>query len=419
MIALADCNNFYASCERVFRPKLNGKPVVVLSNNDGCVIARSNEAKALGIKMGEPAFKSRDIFKRNGIHVFSTNFALYGDFSNRVMSILSDSVPSIEIYSIDEAFMNFRGIPKKEEFGIELREKVLQWTGIPISIGIAPTKTLSKVANSIAKKQRKNGVCVLMDENEALEYLKLFPVANLWGVGRRFSQMLQNNSIQNAYELTQKSDHWLQKHMSIVGLKMVKELRGEPCFDMVNGWSRKKSILTSRTFGHEIDNFKGLAQALSTYASMCAAKLRKEGSCAKTIHIMISTNPFKQHYRMNYKGSKTIILDTPTNDGLEIVSRCINALRSIYRRDCIYKRAGVMVSDIVPQSQVQLTFFHKHANIEKRQNLMTAVDKLNDGYGRMKVRFAINGFEKKWHLRQEKLSPCYTTRISDLLRIKY
>ena len=418
MIALADCNNFYASCERVFRPKLNGKPVVVLSNNDGCVIARSNEAKALGIKMGEPAFKSRDIFKRNGIHVFSTNFALYGDFSNRVMSILSDSVPSIEIYSIDEAFMNFRGIPKKEEFGIELREKVLQWTGIPISIGIAPTKTLSKVANSIAKKQRKNGVCVLMDENETLEYLKLFPVANLWGVGRRFSQMLQNNSIQNAYELTQKSDHWLQKHMSIVGLKMVKELRGEPCFDMVNGWRRKKSILTSRTFGHEIDNFKGLAQALSTYASMCAAKLRKEGSCAKTIHIMISTNPFKQNYRMNYKGSKTIILDTPTNDGLEIVSRCIDALRSIYRRDCIYKRAGVIVSDIVPQSQVQLTFFHQHADIEKRQKLMTAVDKLNDGYGRMKVRFAINGFEKKWHLRQEKLSPCYTTRISDLMKVK-
>ena len=418
MIALADCNNFYASCESVFRPKLNGKPVVVLSNNDGCVIARSNEAKALGIKMGEPAFKSRDIFKRNGIHVFSTNFALYGDFSNRVMSILSDSVPSIEIYSIDEAFMNFRGIPKKEEFGIELREKVLQWTGIPISIGIAPTKTLSKVANSIAKKQRKNGVCVLMDKNETLEYLKLFPVENLWGVGRRFSQMLQNNSIQNAYELTQKSDHWLQKHMSIVGLKMVKELRGEPCFDMVNGWRRKKSILTSRTFGHEIDNFKGLAQALSTYANMCAAKLRKEGSCAKTIHIMISTNPFKQHYRMNYKGSKTIILDTPTNDGLEIVSRCIDALRSIYKRDCIYKRAGVIVSDIVPQSEVHLTFFHQHADIEKRQKLMTAVDKLNDGYGRMKVRFAINGFEKKWHLRQEKLSPCYTTRISDLLRIK-
>ena len=418
MIALADCNNFYASCERVFRPKLNGKPVVVLSNNDGCVIARSNEAKALGIKMGEPAFKSRDIFKRNGIHVFSTNFALYGDFSNRVMSILSDSVPSIEIYSIDEAFMNFRGIPKKEEFGIELREKVLQWTGIPISIGIAPTKTLSKVANSIAKKQRKNGVCVLMDENQTIEYLKLFPVENLWGVGRRFSQMLQNNSIQNAYELTQKSDHWLQKHMSIVGLKMVKELRGEPCFDMVNGWRRKKSILTSRTFGHEIDNFKGLAQALSTYANMCAAKLRKEGSCAKTIHIMISTNPFKQHYRMNYKGSKTIILDTPTNDGLEIVSRCIDALRSIYRRDCIYKRAGVIVSDIVPQSQVQLTFFHQHADIEKRQKLMTAVDKLNDGYGRMKVRFAINGFEKKWHLRQEKLSPCYTTRISDLMKVK-
>ncbi|MBT6871329.1 MAG: Y-family DNA polymerase [Candidatus Marinimicrobia bacterium] len=419
MIALADCNNFYASCERVFRPNLNDKPVVVLSNNDGCVIARSNEAKVLGIKMGEPAFKSRDIFDRNGIHVFSTNFALYGDFSNRVMSILSDSVPSIEIYSIDEAFMNFRGIPNQEEFAIELRKKILQWTGIPISIGIAPSKTLSKVANSIAKKKRKNGVCILMDKHETLEYLKLFPVSNLWGVGRKFSKMLEKNGIHNAYELTQKSDNWLQKYMSIVGLKMVKELRGESCFDMVNGWSRKKSIMTSRTFGHEIDNFKGLAQALSTYASMCAAKLRKEKSCAKSIHIMIFTNPFKQNYRMNYKASKTIILDTPTNDGLEIVSRCIDALRSIYRPDCIYKRAGVIVSDIVPQSQVQLTFFHQHADIEKRQHLMAAVDKLNDGFGRMKVRFAINGFEKKWHLRQEKLSPCYTTRMSDLLRIKY
>ncbi|MBC8310721.1 MAG: Y-family DNA polymerase [Candidatus Marinimicrobia bacterium] len=418
MIALADCNNFFVSCERVFEPSMEAKPVVVLSNNDGCVIARSNEAKALGIKMGEPAFKSRDIFEKYGIHVFSTNFALYGDFSSRVMSIISENVPSIEIYSIDEAFINMSGIPNKEGFAIELREKILKWVGIPVSIGIAHTKTLSKVANSIAKKQRENGVCYLSDIDETNEYLKAFPVGSLWGVGRRFSRMLESNKIYNAYELTQQSNRWIQKHMSIVGLKMVKELRGEPCFDMVNGWSRKKSIMTSRTFGHEIDSFKGLAQALSTYASMCAAKLRKEKSCAKTIHIMIFTNPFKQDYRLNYKGQKTITLDTPTNDGLEIVSRCIEALRSIYRPDCIYKRAGVIVSDIVPQSKVQLSFFHNHADIEKRQNLMSAVDKLNDGFGRMKVRFAINGFEKKWHLRQEKLSPCYTTRLSDLLRIK-
>ncbi|MCS5622654.1 MAG: Y-family DNA polymerase, partial [Candidatus Marinimicrobia bacterium] len=339
MIALADCNNFYASCERVFNPKIKHKPVVVLSNNDGCVIARSNEAKALGIKMGDPAFKSRDIFEKYDIHIFSTNFALYGDFSNRVMSILSDNVPSIEIYSIDEAFMNFKGIPNKEKFALSLREEILQWTGIPVSIGVAPTKTLSKVANTIAKKQRKNGVCTLTEKHETLEYLKLFHVSNLWGVGRQFSRMLENNHIHNAYQLIHKSDRWLQKQMSIVGLKMVRELRGEPCFHMVKGWSRKKSIMTSRTFGHEIDNFKGLAQALSTYASMCAAKLRKEKSCAKSIHIMIFTNPFKQNYEMNYRGCKTIILDTPTNDGLEIVSRCIDALRSIYRSDCIYKRA--------------------------------------------------------------------------------
>lgn len=418
MIALADCNNFYASCERVFNPKIKNKPVVVLSNNDGCVIARSNEAKALGIKMGEPAFKSRDIFDRYGIQVFSTNFALYGDFSSRVMSILSKSVPSIEIYSIDEAFMNLEGIRHKEDFATKLRKKILKWVGIPISIGIAPTKTLSKVANSIAKKQNENGVCFLNDKDAIIEHLKKYPVSKLWGVGRRFSRMLNLHGIQYAYQLTQRPDQWLQKQMSIVGLKMVKELRGEPCFEMETEWCRKKSITTSRTFGHEINNFKGLAQAVSTYASMCAAKLRKEGSCAKTIQIMILTNPFKQENRVNYKGYKTITLDTPTNDGLEIVSRSMEALRSIYRPDCIYKRAGVIVSDIVPQSQVQLTFFDRIDDIEKRQNLMVAVDKLNDGYGRMKVRLAVNGFDRKWHLRQEKLSPCYTTRMSDLLRIK-
>ena len=418
MIALADCNNFYASCERVFNPKIENKPVVVLSNNDGCVIAHSNEAKALGIKMGEPAFRSKDVFRRHNVHVYSTNFALYGDLSERIMSILTDYAPRIEVYSIDEAFMDFSGIPEKENAAIELRKKVYKWVGIPVSIGVARTKTLSKVANSIAKKQRDNGVCVFADTYEIHACLKEFPVSKLWGVGRQYAQMLDLSGIRSAYELIQKSDQWIQKQMSVVGLKMVKELRGEPCFDLETWWNRKKSITTSRTFGYEVSDFQGLAQALSTYASMCAAKLRKERSCAKTIHIMIYTNPFKQKHRMNYKGCKTVKLDTPTNDGLEIVSRTIEALRSIYRPDCIYKRAGVIVSDIVPQSQVQLTFFDKLADIEKRQKLMGAVDKLNDSYGRMKIRFALNGFERKWRLRQEKLSPCYTTRLEDLLRIK-
>ena len=418
MIALADCNNFYASCERVFNPMIRNKPVVVLSNNDGCVIARSNEAKALGIHMGSPAFKNRHIFEKYDVFIFSTNFVLYGDFSSRVMSVLAEAVPGIEIYSIDEAFLDYSGLSEPVEHAQHLCRRVREWTGIPVSIGVAQTKTLSKVANSIAKKQRDNGVCVFADTYEIHACLKEFPVSKLWGVGRRFAQLLDLSGIRSAYELIQKSDQWIQKQMSVVGLKMVKELRGEPCFDLETCGNRKKSITTSRTFGYEVGDFQGLAQALSTYASMCAAKLRKERSCAKTIHIMIYTNPFKQKHRMNYKGCKTVKLDTPTNDGLEIVSRTIEALRSIYRPDCIYKRAGVIVSDIVPQSQVQLTFFDKLADIEKRQKLMGAVDKLNDSYGRMKIRFALNGFERKWRLRQEKLSPCYTTRLEDLLRIK-
>lgn len=417
MIALVDCNNFYASCERVFNPKIKNKPVVVLSNNDGCVIARSNEAKALGIKMGEPAFKNRDLFNKYGVHVFSTNFALYGDLSSRVMSIISKSVPSIEIYSIDEAFIDVSGFPDKEVFSLNLRKKILKWVDIPVSIGIAPTKTLTKVANTIAKKERKNGVCLLTDVDEINRYLKLFSVSSLWGVGRRFSLMLKNNGIRTAYELTNKTDRWIQQNMSIVGLKMVKELRGEPCFTFDNGWTRKKSIMTSRTFGHEINSFNELSQAVSTYANMCGIKLRKERSCAKAIHVMIYTNPFKQEFRSNYRGEKIIKLDLATNDSIEIISHCMNALKSIYRPDCIYKRAGVMVSNIVPQSQVQHTLFDNIKDLEKRQNLMRAVDKLNNKIGRMKVRVAVNGFDKKWHFKQEKLSPCYTTRMSDLLRI--
>jgi DNA polymerase V len=419
MIALIDCNNFYASCERVFEPKLKNKPIVVLSNNDGCVIARSNEAKALGIKMGEPAFKRRDIFDKNNVNVFSSNFPLYGDFSARVMSVISQSVPSIEIYSIDEAFVDLAGIPNKEFFSDNLRKKINQWVGIPVSIGIAPTKTLSKIANSIAKKDKKVDVYELSDAKKITSLLKEFPVHKIWGIGRSLSSMLNANNIFTAYELTQQSNSWIQKYMSITGLKLVKELRGESCFDITSEWTRKKSITTSRTFGKEIDNINHLSQAISTYASMCAAKLREEKSCAKTIHVMIYTNPFKQGFRVNYKGYKKIILDTPSNSDHDIVPKCLEALRSIYRNDCIYKRAGIIVSDIVPQSTIQLSVFDDIKKIEKQSALMSAVDKINGKYGRMNVRLASSGFGKRLHLRQERLSPCYTTRISDLLRVKY
>ena len=417
MIALADCNNFYASCERVFNPMIRNKPVVVLSNNDGCVIARSNEAKVLGIQMGAPAFKNQHIFKKYGVYIFSTNFALYGDFSSRVMSVLAEAVPQIEIYSIDEAFMDYSGLPEPMEHALGLRNKVMQWTGIPTSIGIAETKTLAKVANRIAKKEVQSGVFWLHCPDMIRDYLKRLPVSKLWGIGRRYAEKLELYSIQTAYELTQRSDSWIQQHMSIVGLKMVQELRGIPCFELETAWQRKKSICTSRTFGEEVRHFSQLAQALSTYAAMCGAKLRKQGSCAGMVTIFIHTNPFKHQCRVNYKGVRTIHLKTPSNDSLEIVSATIAGLRSIYRDDCIYKKAGVIVSGIVPQSQVQLSFFDDIIDIEKRHRLMQAMDTVNDSYGRMKVRFAINGFERKWKLKQERLSPCYTTHMNELLQV--
>ena len=418
MIALADCNNFYASCERVFNPMIASKPVVVLSNNDGCVIARSNEAKELGIKMGTPAFKNRHLFSKYDVKIFSTNFALYGDFSHRVMSILSDSVPRIEIYSIDEAFMDYSGLLEPVEYAKTIRHKINKWTGIPISIGIAKTKTLSKIANRIAKKETKVGVFSLNCPYAIQEYLKELPVSKLWGVGMRYAQKLALHGIQTAYELTQRSDRWIQNHMSIVGLKLVKELRGIPCFHMETEWRPKQSICTSRTFGKELYTFEQLAQVVSTYATLCSAKLRKQHSCAKTVTVFILTNLYRKQGCISYSGVRKIQLEAPTNNSMEIISASIIALRSIYRSNCRYKKAGVIISDILPNSNVQLSLFHDIKDIEKRHSLMNAIDSLNDIYGRMKVRFAVNGFNRKWKMKQKFLSPCYTTRINELIWVK-
>jgi DNA polymerase V len=419
MIALADCNNFYASCERVFNPKIKKLPIVVLSNNDGCVIARSNEAKALGIKMGAPAFKIQNIITNYNVHVFSTNLTLYGDFSKRVMSVIANNVSKIEIYSIDEAFLDIEGIYDPKKFSIELREKILQWIGIPISIGIAQTKTLAKVANSLSKKEPNHGIYILNTNDEIKECLKTFPIHKLWGIGKKLSEKLYIQKINTAYQLTKKSDKWIQKNMSINGLKIVKELRGERCFKLINKPNKKKTIRTSRTFGNEINNFKELAQALSTYAAICAEKLRKEGAYARTIHVMIYTNQFKKQNEVKYKEQKIIYLNHHTNDSLEIITSCIKALKSIYKSNCYYKKAGIILSDIIPKSQLQLTLFNNNTDILKRENLMIAMDKLNKKLGKGKVKLAINGFEKKWGMKQKNLSPCYTTRINDLIKIKY
>ena len=416
MIALVDCNNFYASCERVFQPKLEGKPIVVLSNNDGCVIARSNEAKALGIKMGAPAFKMKSIFDRNNVSVFSSNFALYGDISNRVMRILSQKAPAIEIYSIDEAFLDFNGIKKPNQFSIELRKIVKKWTGIPVSIGVAPTKTLAKVANHVAKKYKSNGVFVLNNESSINRVLKHIPVEELWGVGRQYAKFLSIRGFETAYDLVSANESWIRTNMKVNGLRMVKELKGIPCYELELTSARKKNICTSRSFGMEVKELKDLKEAVANHATMCAMKLRKEKSLATSILVFIKTNPFKNE-DFQYNNAQKIIMKVPSNDSMEITKNALLLLNIIYKKGYSYKKAGVIVSDIVPEGSRQLSLFTNKEPF-KVNNVMKAIDKVNQAMGRNKVRLAVQGFDRKWRLKQEKLSPCYTTRFSDILTVK-
>jgi len=415
MLALADCNNFYASCERVFQPHLEGKPILVLSNNDGCVIARSNESKALGIKMGVPVFQVKNTIKQHDIRVFSSNFTLYGDLSKRVMNTMRQEVQAMEVYSIDEAFMDFSGEGSPLEKGIALKQKVQQHIGIPISIGIAPTKTLCKVAGLIAKKHTKTGVFVLKDKAIIERALKWLPVGELWGVGRRHARMLDSVGIKTAYDLCRADDSWIRRRLSVVGLRMVKELRGIPCFPLEESASRKKNICTSRSFGKPVKQIEGLKQAVSTYATNCAYKLRKQKSCASRISVFIHTNPFKPTDKQ-YKGFTSFILDTPTNDSIELVRLALEGLEKIYRSDCTYKKAGVIVSDISPQQQQQLSLFDT-LNRKKHQSIMTALDTINDKLGKDKVRLAVQGNGRQWRMKQEQLSPCYSTRIEEALKV--
>lgn len=416
MIALADCNNFYASCERVFNPELKDKPIVVLSNNDGCIIARSNEAKILGIKMGEPVFKVRDIIDNNNVYVFSTNFALYGDMSSRVMSLLSDMSPEIEIYSIDEAFINFTGVKDSVQLASKMKSIIAKSTGIPISIGIAKTKTLVKVANYIAKKQTANGVYALTEQPQIENALKELPVSKLWGVGSRHLQMLNSYGINTAYDFIQLNEEWVLEKMTIMGLRMQRELKGDPCFGIDAYPSRKKNIRTSRSFGVKVKSLQTIQESIIAHAARCAEKLRIENSCARYVSVILRTNPFSKSQDY-YCGYKSINLDIPTNDSMEIISAAKILLGSIYKEGLIYTKSGVIVGDNVPADQVQLNLFYSEQGKEKRKNLYKSVDFINQTMGRDTIQLLGQGIEKKWKLKRENLSPCYTTRWTDLLRV--
>ncbi len=417
MFGLLDCNNFYASCERVFNPSLNGKPVVVLSNNDGCVIARSAEAKVLGIPMGEPAYKLKELIETNQVHVFSSNYVLYGDMSHRVMNTIALFAPEMEIYSIDEAFLLLKGFENIDfkVFGENVVNTVTRNTGIPVSLGIAPTKTLAKVANKFAKKYKAyKGVCVIDSDEKREKALKLTEIGDVWGIGRRYSKKLQYYSVNTAWDFTQRTKSWVRQTMGVVGERTWMELRGTPCFEMESPKS-KKSICTSRSFGEKLTELAPISEAVANFAASCAEKLRKQHSYGCVLTVFIHTNPHATN-QPQYYNQTVMQLSVPTNDSTELINVALRGLSSIFKEGYRYKKAGVIVSEIVPERPLQGDLFDVR-NREKYNKVMSVMDSLNDSYGKQKVKIASQGFDRKWKLKNEKLSPCYTTNLSDILEV--
>ena len=416
MYALIDCNNFYASCERVFNPTLIGIPVVVLSNNDGCVIARSNEAKAIGIPMGAPAFEYEHLFRRYKVKVFSANFPLYGDMSRRVMSLLSNYSPHQEIYSIDECFLNLEGINVDlQKYGLEMKARIEKGTGIPISIGTAPTKALAKLANRIAKKfpNETGGSYVIDTEEKRIKALKWLKVEDIWGVGRRNAKKLYAIGVYKAIDFVNLSEAWVRKNMTITGLNLQKDLKGIPTIEMVEP-EKKKSIGTSRTFETDLRSFDEVRERITTFTSMGAEKLREQNSFCKRLIVFIGTNPFKEH-ETQYYPSIQIKLPFPTNSTLELVKFANEGLKQIFKKNLYYKRGGVLLTDFVDASVYQPSLFFN--SDPKHKKLMEVIDKLNDKYHRDVVRLASQD-ERKHKMKQAHLSPHYTTDINEILTVE-
>ncbi|MEX1192383.1 MAG: Y-family DNA polymerase [Brumimicrobium sp.] len=418
MFALVDCNNFYASCERVFNPSLRNKPIVVLSNNDGCVIARSNEAKALGIPMGAPAFKFEKEFEKHKIHVFSSNFALYGDMSSRVMSLLSNYTPDIEIYSIDEAFLKLKGFKYFDlnAYGQQMRYDVNKSTGIPVSIGIAPTKVLAKVANRIAKKysNRLNGNYVIDNEYKRIKALKWLKIEDVWGIGRQHTKRLQAQGILTAYDFVQYPDDWVRKNFAVVGLRLKMELEGKSVLSMEE-IKQKKSIATTRTFDKNYSDLVTVQERVSTFAITCAEKLRKQHSCCNAVMVFVHTN---RHRNDQPQCSKNIVVQTdyPTNSSIEIVKYATRGLDAIFKQGYSYKKAGVIVMKLTPENEKQMNLFTlEHP---KHKLLMATMDRLNDSIGQKKVRLACQDLKHTWKMKQEKMSAKYTTQLDEVIIVK-
>ena len=413
-IALVDCNSFYVSCERLFNPKIQKKAVVVLSNNDGCVISRSREAKDLGIKMGEPYFKVKDLVKKNKVEVYSSNYALYGDISRRVMKVLKTFSPKVEIYSIDEAFIDLSFIDEKgvEDYGREIRSRVLKWTGIPTSVGIASTKTLSKVANHIAKKE-KAGVIYLNTNID--EKLKKFPIEDVWGVGKQLSKFYQKNNISNACDLKNVSNTWVKKGTNVLGAKTAMELRGIPCIDLQIDQEKRKNCCVSRSFGRKVKDLNELEESVITHCLNAAEKIRADDQIAKTITVFIRTSPFDKNRRY-YSNSKTIDLAIPTSNSIELIKNAVKALTDIYKYGYAYQKAGIILSGLKDANQNDQNLLTPLLE-NKSKKLMKAIDYTNTKYGRYAISIAQAGLSKGWKMRREHSSKIDTASFDSLPKI--
>lgn len=426
MFALVDANAMYVSCERSFNPALNGKPVVVLSNNDGCVIARSDEVKALGIKMGTPYFELKELIAEYDLNVFSSNYTLYGDMSARLMSTLNRFVEDVEVYSIDEAFLQVDGYeglyPSYKGLGETIRSTVAQWLRIPTCVGFGPTKTLAKLANRVAKQRPElNGVCVLDTPETIHDALADFPVGDLWGVGRRYASKLKQQGITTAAHLRDANDDWINQLMTVNGLRLVHELRGFPCRMLEINPPPKKAICAAPSFGRLVPDLPTMTQALTTHLARACEKLRKQDSLCGTITVFVHTNRFRRtpgndQLARQYYNSRTIELPHPTSSTTELIRYGETALESIFQFGYNYQKVGIIMSNLVPADYRQKGVFVDGPD-ERLIKLAGVLDNLNNRHGRDRVRLASQGFDPDWGHRQEHLSPCYTTRWKDILTV--
>jgi DNA polymerase V len=427
MKAIVDCNSFYCSCERLFRPHLDDKPVVVLSNNDGCIISRSDEAKNLGVEMAGPYFKAKPLIEKYGVSTFSSNYNLYGDLSWRVMETLRMILgeDNVEVYSVDEAFLNLDEFSERDlqQVGMNIRETVEQWTGIKVSVGVAPTKVLSKVANHIAKKNKEATACVVvLDTKEKInKALQDTPIGEVWGVGRQYAQkLIEMNAVFTAYDLTKKTEEWAHKNLGgVVGIRLIKELKGESVNQMKDELVIKKMIATTRMFGSPVNNISDIKEAIATYTSRAAEKLRRQQSAASTVSVFVV--PKEQSHNTYFRHGPTIsshvTLPVATSATNELIKPAVRLVDKLYEHGRTYKKAGVMLSGIVPDTTIQGNLFVSE-NKNNNRFLMSTLDNVNFAMRDDIIKFAASGMKRDWKMRQELRSPRYTTRWEELYEIK-